>query len=111
MSLKSETTRTASLALSGAVAALALAAPLQAGARAPPALAAPPQDGPTVLFSTYDPSNTAVTNKIHFLPLDYRAPDASQSFDTAASVSTACGNVWCSYFVTTSVMTEFVAPN
>lgn len=82
--------------LAGALAALALAAPASAGA--------------TVLFGTYDPSDTAVTNKIHFLPLDYRTPDASQSFGAAASVSTLCVSYSCPYFSITHASTQFVAP-
>jgi hypothetical protein len=100
MSITFETTRATSFlaarSLAGAVAALALVLPAQAGA--------------TVLFGNYDPSDTAATNRIHFLPLDYRAPDASQSFDAAADASAACANVWCSYIISTSVMTEFTAP-
>lgn len=74
------------------------------------ALLAPASADATVLYGTYNPSDTAVTNKIHFLPLDYRAPDASQSFGAAASVSTLCANVWCSYLAVTSAATQFVAP-
>ena len=63
----------------------------------------------TIFQSTYDPSNTAVTEKIHFLPLDYRSPDPSQSFTTAADVSVFCANVFCSFLAQTQVTTDFVA--
>lgn len=82
-----------------------------AGALAAVAVGVPAQAGATVLFGTYDPSDTAVTHKYSFLPLDYRGPDGGQSFDTAASVSAFCGNPWCTYIASTRVTTEFVAPN
>lgn len=74
------------------------------------AIAAPGAAGATIFFGTYTPSDTAVTQKQTFLPLDYRSPDASQTFDTAASVSVTCANFFCSYFVQTQVTTDFVAP-
>ncbi|HYE49969.1 MAG TPA: PEP-CTERM sorting domain-containing protein, partial [Azospirillaceae bacterium] len=83
--------------LAGAVAALALLAPASAQA--------------VVYYGTYMPSNTAVTHRNEFLPLDYRAPDAGQSFTAAASVSGSCMHPSCvGFYIGDSVTTDFVAP-
>jgi hypothetical protein len=62
-----------------------------------------------IFFANYAPSDTAVTVREHFLPLDYRSPDANQSFTTAASTGAFCANVFCNGFVFNSVTTEFTA--
>jgi hypothetical protein len=67
----------------------------------------PGQAGAKVFFGTYKPSDTAVTVKEHFLPLDYRAPDATQTFTTASSSGAFCANVFCNGFAFNSVTTEF----
>jgi hypothetical protein len=63
-----------------------------------------------VLFGTYDPSNTTVTKKQVGLPLDYRSPDASQTFDSFALERTFQQGVVCCTFISQHVITEFVAP-
>lgn len=83
--------------LAGAFTALAVMAPIPAQA--------------VVYYGTYMPSNTAVTHRNEFLPLDYRAPDAGQSFTSAASVSGSCMHPSCvGFYIGNSVTTNFVAP-
>lgn len=64
----------------------------------------------TVLFGTYDPSDTTVTQKQVGLPLDYRSPDATQTFDSFGLASVTQTGFICCTFVTRNVVTEFVAP-
>jgi len=64
----------------------------------------------TVLFGTYDPSDTAVTKKQVTLPLDYRSPDATQTFDSFALERTFQQGFICCTFISQHVITEFVAP-
>jgi hypothetical protein len=61
----------------------------------------------TIFFGNYNPSNTAATSAGVGLPLVRRAPDATQSFDTAASNSTYCANFFCTFFYGTTVTTTF----
>ena len=61
----------------------------------------------TIFFGNYDPSNTAATAAGVGLPLVRRSPDASQSFDAAASNSTYCANAFCSFFYGDTVTTTF----
>lgn len=75
------------------------------------ALAAAGQSGAVVYYGTYNPSDTAVTHKQYFLPMDWRAPDASQSFDAATGATGYCANIYCTYFNTIRASTEFVAPS
>lgn len=65
--------------------------------------------GATVFYSNYTPSDTVVTVKEHFLPLDYRTPDASQTFTTASNSGAFCANMFCNGFVYNSVTTEFTS--
>ena len=64
----------------------------------------------TVLFGNYNPSDTAKTVKQVFLPLDYRTPDASQTFDSFALESVTQSGPICCTFISRHVVTEFVAP-
>jgi len=63
----------------------------------------------TIFYSNYAPSDTTATFKEHFHPLEYRAPDASQSFDNPASLGAYCAYFTCSSFNFYSVATEFTA--
>lgn len=71
------------------------------------AAAAPVAANATIFFANYDPSNTAVTEKHVFLPLDYRLPDASQTFTDIADLSARCANVYCSYINGFTATTDF----
>lgn len=61
----------------------------------------------TIFYSNYTPSSTAATTVGVGLPLTRRTPDASQSFDAAASSSTYCANVFCTFFYGDTVTTTF----
>ncbi len=63
----------------------------------------------TIFYSNYAPSDTAATFQEHFHPLEYRAPDASQSFDNPASLGAYCTYSSCPGFNFYSVATEFTA--
>lgn len=70
----------------------------------------PGSAGAVVYYGTYMPSDTPATEKNAFIPLKHRSPDASQSFNAAASVSGYCANASCGYYIGNSVTTDFVAP-
>jgi hypothetical protein len=59
----------------------------------------------TIFYGNYNPTNTVGTAVGVGLPLVRRAPDATQTFDTAASNSTYCANFFCFYGDT--VTTQF----
>lgn len=80
--------------------AAALAAFSLAAAIAAPASA-------TIFYSNYTPSDTAATTVGVGLPLTRRAPDASQTFTDAASNSTYCANIYCTFFYGDTVTTSF----
>lgn len=61
----------------------------------------------TIFYGNYTPSDTTATTVGLGLPLTRRAPDASQSFTTAASNSTYCANAYCTYFYGDQVLTSF----
>ncbi|MBI1200720.1 MAG: hypothetical protein GC203_22890 [Phenylobacterium sp.] len=63
--------------------------------------------GATIFYANYDPSDTTATNVGVGLPLTRRTPDASQTFDVAASSSTYCANVYCSFFYGDTITTSF----
>lgn len=64
------------------------------------------QASATIFQSNYTPSNGTATFVEHFHPLEYRAPDATQSFDTPAYMGAYCGTPCATFY---SVTTEFVA--
>lgn len=86
--------------LRGRLAAGAALAGLAASLMTTPAAA-------TIFYSNYTPSDTAATGAGAFLPLEYRTPDASQSFGPAASNSTYCTNAFCNPFYGDQVITSF----
>lgn len=61
----------------------------------------------TIFFGNYQPSATPGTTVGVGLPLTRRAPDSSQTFDTAASNSTYCANIFCTFFYGDTVTTSF----
>lgn len=69
-------------------------------------LAASPASA-TIFYGNYNPSDTAATNAGVGLPLTRRAPDATQSFGAAASNSTYCANIYCTFFYGDTVTTSF----
>jgi hypothetical protein len=91
--------RTTAHAVAKACRASLLAGVLAAAAASPAAA--------TIFFGNYNPSNTAATSAGVGLPLVRRSPDASQSFDAAASNSTYCANIFCSFFYGATVTTTF----
>jgi len=70
------------------------------------ALAASPASA-TIFYGNYNPSDTAAANVGVGLPLTRRSPDASQSFGAAASNSTYCANIYCTFFYGDTVTTSF----
>ncbi|MBU2308003.1 MAG: PEP-CTERM sorting domain-containing protein [Alphaproteobacteria bacterium] len=77
-----------------------------AAAAAALALSASPASA-TIFYSNYTPSDTAASTVGVGLPLTRRTPDGAQSFDTAASSSTYCANIYCTFFYGDTVTTSF----